>query len=77
MTDKHTSPRDRWLRCNPGKTADDWAELIRQAMAKRELALLDGRTYNDDDRRKRKARERQRLCRERKRRREAGTEDDT
>lgn len=70
----HTSPRDRWLACNPDKTAGDWAELIRQARARKELAELDGYTYLTDEERRRKARDRQRLCRERRKRREAGGE---
>ena len=61
-----TSPRDRWLAWHPDKTAEDFGELIRRGQERHELAKLDGRTYMTDEERRRRAAERQRLCRKRK-----------
>lgn len=60
------SPRDRWLRCNPDKKPEDWSRLIREGRERRELAMIDGRTYMTEEKRKADQRERQRRCRKRK-----------
>lgn len=66
--DNHSgmSPRDRWLACNPDKTPEDWAELIRRARTRKEMAGLEGLAYTTDEKRKADQRERQRRHRARK-----------
>ena len=66
MTDYSISPRDRWLKLNPDKTAEDWSELVKEGLRKKELAVLDGRVYLTEEERKRRQNERQRLCRKRR-----------
>lgn len=71
MTDySYQSPRDRWLAFNPDKTPEDWAELVKEGMRKKELAQLDGRAYPSEAERKRRQNERQRLCRKRRKERQ-------